>query len=63
MDVRSDRVDMMLDIVDLTSYIKWCDVIKSGCDVICSSNDVIHMPSVVSSTQNIVISHLVDIMS
>ena len=43
MDVRSDRVDMMLDIVDLTSYIKWCDVIKSGCDVICSAYGVIHI--------------------
>ena len=43
MDVRSDRVDMMLDIVDLTSYIKWCDVIKSGCDVICITYGVIHI--------------------
>ena len=30
-------MDVMLDIVDLTSLIKWCDVIKSGCDVICST--------------------------
>ena len=27
MDVRSDTVDLM-------SYIKWCDALKSGCDVV-----------------------------
>ena len=42
-------MDMMLDIVDLMSEIKWCDVIKSGCDVICSAYGVIHIVAVISS--------------
>ena len=32
--VRSDIVVVMSDIVDFTSKIKSCDVIKGGCDVI-----------------------------
>ena len=39
---------MTSDIVDLMSYIKWCDVIKSGCDVICSAYDVIHIVAAMS---------------
>ena len=46
--MRSDRVDVMLDIVDLTSSIKWCDVIKSGCDVICSAYGVIDIDAVMT---------------
>ena len=34
MDVRTDAVDVRTDRVDLMSYIKWCDVLKSGYDVI-----------------------------
>ena len=34
MDVRTDAVDVWTDTVDLMSYIKWCDVLKSGYDVI-----------------------------
>ena len=41
-DVMSDRVHVMLNIVDLT-YIQWCDVIKSGCDVICCAYGVKHI--------------------
>ena len=33
MDVRSDTVDLM-------SYTKWCNVLKSGCDVIERRSDV-----------------------
>ena len=36
-------MDVILDKVDLMSYIKWCDVIKSGCDVLCSAYWVIHI--------------------
>ena len=42
-DVMSDRVDVMLDILDLTLYIQWCDVIKSGCDVIGCAYGVKHI--------------------
>ena len=48
MYVRSDTMDVMLDIVDFTSLIKWCDVIKSGCDVICSAYGVIHIEAVMT---------------
>ena len=41
MDVRSD-------IVDLTSYIKWCDVLKNGRDVICSAYDVTQIVGLMS---------------
>ena len=41
-------MDVMLDIVDLMSKIKWCDVIKSGCDVICSAYGVIHIEAVMT---------------
>ena len=41
MDVRSDTVDLM-------SYIKWCDVLKSGCDVIQRISDVMNRVSVVA---------------
>ena len=39
-------MDVMLDIVDFTSLIKWCDVIKSAFDVICSAYGVIHVEAV-----------------
>ena len=39
---------MTSDIVDLMSYINWCDVIKSGCDVICSAYDVIQIVAAMS---------------
>ena len=48
MDVKSDKVDVMLYIVDLTSYIKRCDVIKSGCDVNCSAYGVVHIEEVMT---------------
>ena len=48
MDVRSDRLDVMLDIVDLTSKIKLCDFIKSGCDVICGAYGVIEIHAVMT---------------
>ena len=41
MNVRSDRVDLM-------SYIKWCDVLKSGCDVIETRSDVMNAVFVMS---------------
>ena len=47
-DVMSDRVDVMLDIVDLTSYIQWCNVIKSGFDVICCAYGVKHIEDVMT---------------
>ena len=40
-DVRSDRVYLM-------SYIKWCDVLKSGCDVIERRSDVMNAVYVMS---------------
>ena len=48
MEVRSDRLDVMLDIIDLTSSIKWCYFIKSGCDVICSVYGVIQIDAVMT---------------
>ena len=45
----TDSVDVSSAIVDLMSYIKWCDVLKSRCDVICSAYDVIHIVAVMSS--------------
>ena len=52
------------------SFLKWmwhhkycCLVWYSVCDIICSVKDVTYMPSVVSSTQRVVMSYLVDIMS
>ena len=47
-DVMSDRVDVMLDIVDLASYIQWCNVIKSGFDVIGCAYDVKHIEDVMT---------------
>ena len=41
MDVRSDTVDLM-------SYIKWCDVLKSGYDVIERRSDVMNAVYVIS---------------
>ena len=41
MEARSDTVDLM-------SYIKWCDVLKSGCDVIEKRSDVMNRVFVVS---------------
>ena len=35
-------------IVDLMSYIKWCDVLKSGCDVMSTVYDVIYIVAVMS---------------
>ena len=34
LDVMTHAVDVRTDTVDLISYIKWCDVLKSGYDVI-----------------------------
>ena len=48
MDVRSDRVDALLDTVDMTSQIKSCEVIKSGYDVIYSAYGVIHIDAVMT---------------
>ena len=43
---------------------KYCGLVwYSGCDVICSAKDVTHMLSMLSSTQRVVMSYLVDIMS
>ena len=47
----TDPVHMRSVIVDLMSYIKWCDVLKSGCDVMCSAYDVIHIVAVMSCIQ------------
>ena len=41
MDVRTDTVDLM-------SFIKWCDVLKSGCDVIEKRSDVMNAMYVMS---------------
>ena len=41
MDVRSDTVDLM-------SYVKWCDVLKSGCDAIERRSDVMNAVYVMS---------------
>ena len=41
MDVRRDTVDLM-------SYIKWCDVLKSGYDVIEIRSDVMNSVYVMS---------------
>ena len=38
----TDIVDVRSDTVDLISYIKWCDVLKSGCDVIERRSDVMN---------------------
>ena len=38
----------MSDIVDLMSYIKWCDVLKSGCDVIERRSDAMNAVFVMS---------------
>ena len=35
--------------MDLMSYIKWFDVLKSRCDFICSVYDVIHIVALMSS--------------
>ena len=34
--------------MELKTYIKWCDVLKSRYDVICSVYDVIHIVAVMS---------------
>ena len=44
----TDSVDVSSAIVDLMSYIKWCDVLKSRCDVICSAYDVTQKVGVMS---------------
>ena len=41
-------MDVMLDIVDFMSSIKWCDVIKCGCVVIYSAYWVIHIEAVMT---------------
>ena len=41
-------MDVMLDIVDLMSQIKWCDAIKSGCDVIFSVYGFIHIEALMT---------------
>ena len=46
--VMTDTMDVRSDTVDLMSYIKWCDVIRSGCDVVCSAYDFIHIVAVMS---------------
>ena len=38
----TDTVEVRSNTVDLMSYIKWCDILKSVCYVICSACDVIH---------------------
>ena len=35
-------MDVSSDTVDLISYIKWCDVLKSGCDVIERRSDAMN---------------------
>ena len=35
-------MDVRADTEDLISYIKWCDVLKSGCDVIERRSDVMN---------------------
>ena len=44
----TDAVDVRTDTVDLMSYIKWCDVLKSGYDVIERRSDVMNSVYVVS---------------
>ena len=48
MDVRTDAVDVWTDRVDLMSYIKWCDVLKSGNDVKERISDVMNSVYVMS---------------
>ena len=44
----TDTVDVRSDTVDLISYIKRCDVLKSGCDVIERRSDVMNAIYVMS---------------
>ena len=44
----TDTMDVRSDTVDLMSYIKWGDVLKSGCDVIQRRSDVMNRLFVVS---------------
>ena len=48
MDLRTDAVDVWTDKVDLMSYRKWCDVLKSGYDVIERRSDVMNSVYVMS---------------
>ena len=65
-----DPVGAMSDTGTVLSCLKWmchlkyCGLVRqSVCIVIYSAKDVIHMPRDASSTQSVVMSHLVDIMS
>ena len=44
----TDTVDVRSDTEDLMSYIKWCDVLKSGYDVIERRSDVMNAVYVMS---------------
>ena len=44
----TDTLHMRSVIVDLMSYIKWCDVLKSGCDVTERRSDVMNAVFVMS---------------
>ena len=44
----TDTVDVRSDTVDLKSYIKWCDVLKSRYDVIERRSDVMNAVYVMS---------------